>query len=102
MLGQQRQQLTQLGCIITDPDRCQHHTRLVDHGHIVMILGSVDTACHRYHRRLLPVFLAARRDALMDSANRTTSHEPFAPQPAALTLAHGFKPATDQGSARWR
>src|SRR3954452_7759391 len=44
--------------------------------------------------RLLSVSTTARLDALMDSACRTTSHEPFTSPPAAPALAQGSRPAT--------
>jgi hypothetical protein len=50
VLRQQRQHLAQAGGIITDPDRSHYDAGLVDHGHVVMILGPVDAARYRYHR----------------------------------------------------
>lgn len=102
MLGQQRQDLTEADGIIVDSNRCHRHARLVDDSYIVVILGPVDATRHRYHRCSSLSWTTAKRDALMDSACRTTSHEPFASPPAAPELAQGSRPATDQGSARRR
>jgi hypothetical protein len=49
VLGQQRQDLTEACCVITDTDRSHHNTGLVDQGHVMMILSPIDTARYRYH-----------------------------------------------------